>query len=139
MKELYYVIGDSRKPNCIKQTLLNKGGIDDLDLYFDSEDVIYYINEESKIRCAIDMELKKFILYYGTELKPIESEETFEPFDKVIVKFRGKGDLAVDTFSHKKGKWFYCGLVLYYECHHYEPWMKKYLGTNTPWNEFEKE
>lgn len=137
MKELYYVIGDSRKHNCIKQTLLNKGGIDDLDLYFDSEDVIYYINEESKIRCAIDMELKKFILYYGTELKPIEPEETFEPGDKVFVSYNGYWEFSIFSHTTPEGQIHCCG-VLYDECHHYEPWMKKYLGTTIAWKDFVK-
>ena len=140
MRKLYYIRGDSGAPNCIKQALLNKGGINDLCLCFDIVEGIYYIDKESKIRCAGDEKFKNIIIEFGTELQPGKPGETFKPFDKVIVKFRDKGDWTVDTFSHKKGKWFYCGGgIPYSECHKYEPWMDKYLGANTPYEEFEKE
>lgn len=142
MKELYYIRGSKVNPLDVRQKLLDKGGIDDLGLYFDGQGLLFYINTESKIRCACNMEVEKFILEYGIELKSVEpeQEENFEAFDKVIVKFRDKGYWTVDTFSHQKGKWFYCGGgISYSECHKYESWMEKYLGTNIPFEEFEKE
>lgn len=135
MKELYYIISGYDKPEHVRQALLNKGGIDDVGLCFDMVGHLFYIDKESKIRCAGNDEIKKFIIENGIELQPVQPEETFKPFDKVIVRFKDESYWVVDTFSHKKGNLYYCGMTAYCECHHYKPWMDEYIGTTTPWEE----
>lgn len=141
MKELYYIRGNKENPQGVRQALLNKGGSDDLGLYFNTEDRIYYVCKDSEITFANDdTKLGKLIMYFGIELQPVEPEETFEPFDKVIGRFGNKGTWTVSEFSHKKDKFYYCGGAFSFtECHYYEPYMKKYIGTNVPFEEFKKE
>lgn len=212
MKELYYIRGDKKNPESVKQALLDKGGINNLSLYFNIEDRIYYIDKDSQITFADDYtQLGKLIISFGTELQlskeiintkklyyvkgnvkhpervekillkiggkslfnygfnledviyyvgsdnnicyaPIDSqaggillsygielklEEIFEPGDKVLVSYNGYWELSIYSHTTPNGQFHCCGL-LYDECHHYEPWMKKYLGTDTPWKDMIK-
>lgn len=142
--KLYYIIGNKTNPEGVKQALLDKGAILNPNFNFDCDKNLYYIGKSLRVQTENILTYDgKLIQKYGIELQPVEivePEETFEPFDKVIIRFRNEGDWVVDTFSHKKGKWFYCsGGISYTECHKYEQWMNKYLGTNTPFEEFKKD
>ena len=141
MKELYYIRGNNENPQGVRQALLDKGGIITIEHLFVFESDFYYIDKDYKIKCVgDDTQLGKLIMYFGIELQPVEPEETFEPFDKVIGRFGNKGTCTVSEFSHKKDKFYYCGGAFSFtECHYYEPYMKKYIGTNVPFEEFKKE
>lgn len=137
MKELYYIRGNKKNPQSVKQALLNKGGIDDFYLEFDSEDLLYYIDKDSKITFTRDgTQSGEIIMVFGTELEPVE---ILKPFDRVIAKCRN-GLWTTNFYSYRtQYGMFKCGNDVYDECHHYEPWMDEFVGTDTPWDEFHKE
>lgn len=138
MKTVYYSKGDTSNPKNVKQALIDKGGIDKVKLSYDREDNIYYISRDLTILCTHkDSDLADFIINYGTEL--CVSEEIFEPFDKVIVRYSATGSWTVGIYSHKTtDNYFKCSESIYDECHIYESWMKPYLGTTTSWEDFKK-
>ena len=57
----------SREPKCIRQALLNKGGIDDLNLHFDVVECTYYSDKELKIRCVGSKNIESIIIDFGKE------------------------------------------------------------------------
>lgn len=82
-----------------------------------------------------------------------KEEETFNPFDHIIGKLHENGEYwCIDFYSEKiklacrdgKTKIKYFGLsgntrnIMYSEVHHYEEWMKRYIGSHTPFNEWKK-
>lgn len=128
MKDLYYIRGNKENPESVKQALLNRGGNLILNHNFDEEHYLYYINSDNIISYAsIYSQAGEILLSHGTELKLIEPEETFEPGDKVFVSYNGYWEFSIFSHTTPEGHIHCCG-VLYDECHHYEPWMKKYLG-----------
>lgn len=135
-KELYYIRGNKENPQGVRQALLNKGGIDEFDLKFDSEDILYYIDKYSKITFLYDgSQFADIIISFGTKLQPVEpteSKEILKPFDKVIAKCRN-GLWTTNFYSYKTqhGE-FRCGNDIFDECHHYEAWMDEFVGTDTP-------
>lgn len=143
MKELYYIRGDKFNQIGVQEALVNAGGIVEVRFSFTDDKGLYYIGEDSKIAYTIDgdNEITRLLKEYGTELKPVEpmmEREFFYAFDKVIAKCTNCF-WTTDFFSYKtKDGLFKCGNDLYEECHRYEPYMKKYIGTNTPYKEFEK-
>lgn len=142
MKELYYIRGDKFNPIGVQEALVNAGGIVETLFSFTDYKGLYYIGKNSKIAYTKDGDNEITILLkeYGTELQPVKpmmEREFFYTFDKVIAKCTN-GFWTTDFFSYKtKDGLFKCGSDVYDECHHYEPWMDKYLGTNTPYEEFE--
>lgn len=69
-----------------------------------------------------------------------KQEETFKPGDMVIVR-DSTGYWKIDFFSHYDEESpypFRCVASIWEKCHHYEPYMEKYLGTGTPFEQWEK-
>lgn len=134
MSTLYYIRGNKKCPKSVQQALLNKNGIVTDNLSYENENMLYYIDQDNNITFSTeDTQEGQLIIHFGTELK---LEEIFKPFDKVIVKY-GNGSWTTTLFSYKtqSGK-FRCGNDVFDECHLYEPWMEKYIGTNIPWDQF---
>lgn len=96
--------------------------------------MLYYIDKDYNIAFSTeDTQEGQLIIHFGTELK---LEEIFKPFDKVIVRY-SNGFWTNNFYSYKtKYNTFRCGNDLYEECHLYELWMEKYIGTDTPWDQF---
>ena len=140
-KELFYCKGSKENPEGVKAALIAKGGRYPGDFDFDNEDNIYFILD-GVIQCTCkDCIGASFSLIkeYGTEIQPIV-EETFKPFDRVIVADRYNEWRVASYFHKSRVTDSYCCSGLWWEyCHHYEDWMEKYLGTATPFEQFTKE
>lgn len=137
MSTLYYIRGSKTNPEGVKQILLDRGGNLLIKYSFDEEYCLYYINSNNTISYAsVYSQAGDIIQCYGTELKP---KESFEPFDRILGRC-GEGKWGIDIFmAITYDKYMECIGATYTECHKYEPWMKKYIGTNIPYEKFKKE
>ena len=136
-KELFYCRGSKENPEGVKKALEAKGGKTGLNIKCDNERLVYYIRS-GEIDWAEDASSEGLtVIEYGTELQPVVGE-TFKPFDRVIVSDRAS-EWRAAIYSHKSREYYSCNGVLFEECHLYEDWMEKYLGTNTPFNEWKKD
>ena len=140
-KTLYWIRGSKKNPEGVKKALKAKGIQIWPETVCDCSDYIYYGVEG---HTADSTRLTSTIIILsqcGTELKPIV-EETFKPFDKVIVRDDGE-EWNIDFFNrmgNPSDVLPYKGMrTQWKECHLYEDWMAKYLGTDTPFEEFRKE
>ena len=148
-KTLYWIRGNKYNPEGVKKALKAKGIRAWPGTVCNLPDYIYYGVEGQYAESTENISTKCILRRCGIELQPIP-KETFKPFDKVIVR---KGTCTqqrwkVGLFSHeglrpcKTGSiehYYVCVGSIYQECHHYEDWMAKYLGTETPFEDFRKE
>lgn len=142
MKKIYYIKGNFDDADNIEQALRNKGGILDTVNFFGYKDILYYIDTNNIIQqVKYDSPEGKIIREFGTKLKPVKPKKPSKTSGKVIGKIKSNSTWTlVDMFKYTidDDTFIFIGSE-YAECHKYEPWMKKYLGTNTPYEEFKEE
>ena len=138
-KTLYWIRGNEENPEGVKKALEAKGIQPDNSCDYRYSDLIHYGVEGTRGDWSGIPNVKCIMSQCGVELQPIV-EETFKPFDKVIVRDDGH-DWNIDFFAciADDNFPFMCSSNFYQECHHYGDWMAKYLGTDTPFEEFRKE
>lgn len=142
MKELYYIRGSKTNQEEVKQALLDKGGILETRFSFNDGNGLYYIDKDSKIAYVVnaDNAVTRLLKEYGTKLQPTKPKETFEPFDRVLVRCGNEKNWGIDIFmAISYGKYMECIGATYSECHKYESWMDKYVDTDVSFEEFKKD
>lgn len=143
-KTLYWIRGDEKRAGLLRRAFEKRGVNTTLVSGLDGENTVYYgcagyYCEE----CGDDSLTGYIVRSCGVELQA-EAEEEFEPFDKVIGK-KMNGTWRVDIFRQLNdgcvGEYnkYDCIGKTFDEIHLYDPWMKRYIGTDTPFDEWVKE
>lgn len=167
-KELYWILGSEENPKGVKNALRNVGIIVRPWMLCNiDERIIYGCKGKSADYAIVDSSTAEIIMACGTELQPLPEEKEAEedemdklkPFDRVVARikpFRGqnttwKGDIFLGKSKSAGGKRivhlaYHCTGVCNndgtdndeLEVHKYEEWMAPYIGTETPFCEWEK-
>lgn len=156
-KELYWIRGSKENPKGVKDALRNAGIIVHPCLLCNIDDrIIFGCKDEFADYAGKDTPVGRTIMECGTELEPYvdpsynphvfeglpTADLVFNPFDPIIgLKGSGANEGWIpDFFAYRLGDVFKGTSGLYYsEIHHYHAWMKKYINSRIPFENWEKE